>query len=312
MKNNIRIRIGTRGSRLARLQAQWVASQLRDLNLNVELITITTQGDQQAAGPIGSLGSTGIFTKEIQRAVLEGQVDLAVHSLKDLPTASLEGLSLAAVPQRSACEDVLVSEGNRTLLELAPQSRIGTGSIRRRSQILRLRADLDVLDIRGNVETRIDKLQKGQYDAIVLAHAGLARLGLEHHISQTFSMSEILPAVGQGALGLETRMDDFSVRECLRALDHLPTHRAVLAERALLADLRGGCLAPVGAWGRVDDEQRLYLDAVVLDPRGIQRLSCSQQGPAEEAEKIGRQGANELLRQGAASLLDAARDSRGP
>jgi hydroxymethylbilane synthase len=311
MKNNIRIRIGTRRSRLARLQAEWVASQLRDLDLNVELVTITTQGDQQVSGPIGSLGSTGIFTKEIQRAVLEGRVDLAVHSLKDLPTVSLDGLCLAAVPRRSACEDVLISAGNRTLLELAPQSRLGTGSIRRRSQILHLREDLAVLDIRGNVETRIDKLQKGQYDAIMLARAGLSRMGLDHHISQTFSTNEIMPAVGQGALGLETRTDDFSVRECLRALDHAPTHHAVLAERALLAHLRGGCLAPVGAWGRVDDEQRLYLDAVVLNPQGTQRLGCSQQGPAEEAEKIGQQGANELLRQGAASLLDAARDSGG-
>jgi hydroxymethylbilane synthase len=175
--------------------------------------------------------------------------------------------------------------------------------------VLFLRNDVRVLDIRGNVETRIGKLKNGDYDAIVLARAGLERLGLEQHISYEFAIDEMLPAVGQGALGLETRCDDERVQQCVRSLDHPPSHQAVLAERALLAHLRGGCLAPVGAWGRVDDEGHLQLDAVVLDAVGTKRLTSSQQGSAQSAIAVGEKAAKELLKQGAASLIDTARDT---
>jgi hydroxymethylbilane synthase len=294
---------------LAHWQAEWIAQQIREQNIDVELVTITTQGDENVSGSVGSLGSTGIFTKEIQRALLENQIDLAVHSLKDLPTDPVDGIFLVAVPKRVACMDVLLSQNNCTLHQLPSESRIGTGSIRRQSQVLFLRNDVCVLDIRGNVETRIGKLKNGDYDAIVLARAGLERLGLEQHISYEFTIDEMLPAVGQGALGLETRCDDERVQQCVRSLDHPPSHQAVLAERALLAHLRGGCLAPIGAWGRVDDEGHLQLDAVVLDAGGTKRLTSSQQGSAQSAIAIGEKAAKELLKQGAASLIDTARDA---
>jgi hydroxymethylbilane synthase len=309
MKTPDCIRIGTRGSKLAHWQAEWIAQQIREQNIDVELVTITTQGDQNVSGSVGALGSTGVFTKEIQRALLENQIDLAVHSLKDLPTEPVDGIFLIAVPKRVACMDVLLSQNNYTLHQLPSESRIGTGSIRRQSQVLFLRNDVRVLDIRGNVETRIGKLKNGDYDAIVLARAGLERLGLEQHISYEFAIDEMLPAVGQGALGLETRCDDERVQQCVRSLDHPPSHQAVLAERALLAHLRGGCLAPVGAWGRVDDEGHLQLDAVVLDAVGTKRLTSSQQGSAQSAIAVGEKAAKELLKQGAASLIDTARDT---
>ena len=307
MTDSGRIRIGTRGSQLARWQADWVATRLRDLGVDVELVMITTRGDQQTSDSIGSLGGTGLFTKEIQRALLDNRIDLAVHSLKDLPTEPVAGLSLAAVPTRERCADVLVSRGDVSLDELKPASRIGTGSLRRRAQILHLRNDLEMLDIRGNVETRLEKLDDGEYEAIVLAQAGLLRLGLEGRISQVFSTDVILPAIGQGALGLETRTDDQPTRLSLQELNDLNTHHAVLAERTLLATLLGGCLAPVGAWGRIGDDGNLQLDAVVLDSGGSERLQASAHGPAIEAVDIGRRAATELLEQGAAELIAAAR-----
>lgn len=307
MTDSGRIRIGTRGSQLARWQADWVAARLRERDVEVELVMITTRGDQQTGDSIGSLGGTGLFTKEIQRALLDERIDLAVHSLKDLPTEAVVGLSLAAVPPRERCADVLVSRANGSLEQLDPASRIGTGSLRRRAQILYLRNDLDVLDIRGNVETRLSKLDDGQFEAIMLAQAGLLRLGLEDRISQVFPTDVILPAVGQGALGLETRSDDQSTRQRLEALNDPDTHHAVLAERTLLATLLGGCLAPVGAWGRVGNDGNLQLDAVVLDSVGSNRLQASAGGPATEAEDIGRRAATELLEQGAAELIATAR-----
>ncbi len=309
MKTTDCIRIGTRGSKLARWQAEWISQQLCERDINVELVTIATQGDENVSGSIGSLGSTGIFTKAIQRALLENQIDLAVHSLKDLPTEPVDGIFLIAVPKRVACMDVLLSQKNCTIHQLPAESRIGTGSIRRQSQILFLRNDVRVLDIRGNIETRIGKLKNGDYDSIVLARAGLERLGLEQQISYEFTMDEMLPAVGQGALGLEIRCDDERVQKCVRGLDHPPSHQAVLAERTLLAQLRGGCLAPVGAWGRVDSEGVLKLDAVVLDARGTKRLAVSEQGLAQSAIAVGEKVANELLKQGAASLIDTSRDT---
>jgi len=307
MTGSGRIRIGTRGSQLARWQADWVAGRLREFGIDVELVTITTRGDRQTGHAIGSLGGTGLFTKEIQRALLDNRIDLAVHSLKDLPTEPVAGLALAAVPPRELCADVLVSRDDVSLDQLSPASRIGTGSLRRQAQILYLRQDLEVLDIRGNVETRLAKLDDGRYDAIVLAQAGLLRLGLKDRISQVFATDVMLPAVGQGALGLETRSDDQATQHSLHELNDRRTHQAILAERALLATLRGGCLAPVGAYGRVDEVDNLRLDAVVLDSSGTDRLHVSTNGPAREAEDVGRRAAEELLEQGAADLIATAR-----
>ncbi|MFO0819338.1 MAG: hydroxymethylbilane synthase [Pirellulales bacterium] len=303
------LRLGTRGSPLARWQAEWVAAQLRGRGFAVELILITTQGDVKS-GPLGSFGGVGVFTKEIQRALLEGQIDLAVHSLKDLPTERVPGLELAAVPPREAPGDVLVTRAGGALESLAVGAKLGTGSMRRRAQLLHARPDLVVEDIRGNVETRLGKLDAGDYDAIVLAEAGLTRLGLADRIQHVLPKSLMLPAIGQGALGLETREDDPRTQAAVRTLDDAETHESVVAERAFLATLRGGCLAPVGAWGRFEGanaDRKLVLDGVVLSPDGRERLVDSVTGQACEAESLGETLADRLLARGAQRLIAAAR-----
>lgn len=302
------LRIGTRGSPLALWQAEWVAGELRRAGIETQLVHITTQGDVQQRGPIEQIG-TGVFTKEIQHALLNGQVDLAVHSLKDLPTEPIDGLCLAAVPARGPVGDVLLSRENRSLDQLPQQALVGTGSSRRRSQLLHVRPDLRIEEIRGNVDTRLRKLADGLYDAIVLAEAGLQRLQLSEHATQVLPKSIVLPAVGQGALGLETRSEDQATRQTISILNDRATHQAVLAERALLAALRGGCLAPVGAWGRVAEDGQLSLSAAVLSGDGRRRLFVERSGLSEKAAELGREAAEELLRQGAAELIQSARQT---
>jgi hydroxymethylbilane synthase len=302
------LRLGTRGSALARWQAQWVADQLQRAGAVVELVHITTQGDVRS-GPLGGLGSQGLFTKEIQRALLDDRIDLAVHSLKDLPTEPIDGLSLAAVPRRESPGDVLVSHQVDQFDALPQGARVGTGSMRRRAQLLNVRGDLSVLDIRGNVDTRLRLLDEGNYEGIVLAEAGLRRLELASRITQVLPKSWMLPAIGQGALGLETRAQDAPTRQWVQLLDDPDTHRAVIAERALLSALRGGCLAPVGAWGRVVDGL-LHLDAAVLHPQGTQRLVAQVSGSPADAATVGAEAAGQLLAQGASELIAAARGER--
>jgi hydroxymethylbilane synthase len=301
------LRIGTRASALARWQADWVAARLVESGVEVETVLITTQGDTRS-GSLQTSGTQGLFTKEIQQALLDDRIDIAVHSLKDLPTEKTDGLVLSAVPERESTSDVLVAGGETGLDELPKQARVGTGSLRRQAQLLYARSDLQVLDIRGNVDTRLRKLEEGQYDAIVLAEAGLRRLGLSDHISQVLPNSIMLPAVGQGALGIEARRDDSTTHELLAVLDHPPTHWSVLAERSLLAALRGGCLAPVGAWGRIVGEQ-LVLDAVVLKTDGTERLGATAAAGPEDAEALGRDVAADLIEQGAEQLIASSRTS---
>jgi len=308
MSNSQTIKIGTRGSALARWQANWVAEQLGAAGVSAELVFISTSGDQKS-GPIGNIGTQGVFTKEVQQALLDERVDLAVHSLKDLPTEKVPGLSLAAVPPRESCGDVLVSPRATTVDELAPGARIGTGSIRRRAQLLYHRPDLDVQDIRGNVDTRLKKLDDGQYDAIILAEAGLKRLELHERIVNVIPKQIMLPAVGQGALGLECRVDDTATSDSLATLHDDATFAAVIAERTLLATLRGGCLAPIGAWARFDGEGRLLLEAVVLDHDGRRRLSASGSAEPAEAGALGETVARQLLDAGAADLIASGRTS---
>lgn len=300
-----RLRLGTRGSPLARWQADWVTAQLAARGVPVEQVLITTQGDVRT-GPLGAIGGQGLFTKEIQRALLSGEVDLAVHSLKDLPTEPVEGLALAAVPEREATGDALVCATCSDWTQLPVGARLGTGSTRRRAQLLHARPDLQLLDVRGNVDTRLRKLDSGEYDALILAEAGLKRLGLADRIAQVLPVERMLPAVGQGALGLETRVDDARTREIVAALDDPATHAAVLAERALLSALRGGCLAPVGALARVANGT-LTLLGVVLSGDGRERIATEQSGSAGEAVELGRQAAAALLEQGAARLIASAR-----
>lgn len=308
MSAAIKLRLGTRASKLARWQAEWVAARLNEADgVTVELVPISTSGDRDQRGPIAALGTQGVFTKELQRALLAAEIDLAVHSLKDLPTDAVEGLALAAVPARGPVGDVLVSHSSVPFAELREGAKIGTGSLRRRAQLLHARGDLQMADLRGNVDTRLAKVRSGDYDAIVLAEAGLVRLELADAITQRLPTSLMLPAIGQGALGIETRSEDAVTRELLvELLDDAATHAAVLAERALLATLRGGCLAPVGALGIVDADQ-LHLTGVVLSPDGTQRLEVQQAGRLGDAAELGRCAAEDLIAQGASELIAASR-----
>lgn len=305
-----KIRIGTRASALARWQAEWVAAQLHVLaSADVELIPISTAGDRQQQGPIGSIGSQGVFTKEIQKALLDERVDVAVHSLKDLPTDQVQGLILGAVPLRESPRDALVCREKQSLDQLSAGAVVGTGSPRRRAQLLNLRPDLVVEDIRGNVDTRLRKLDEGEFDALVLAKAGLVRLQLEDRISYELPPEQFLSAIGQGALGIEIRDGDAATQDVVSHLNDTTTHQAVIAERALLAHLRGGCLAPVAALAEADSTGSLMLRAAVLSSDGTQRIDHSLQAPLADAEQLGRDVAEALLSQGAAELIAAARDS---
>jgi hydroxymethylbilane synthase len=306
MANQRELRIGSRGSKLARWQADWVADRLRERGQIVEIVEITTRGDVDQSDSFVDIGSPGVFTKEIQRAVLAGDVDVAVHSLKDLPTDVTTGLVLAAVPERESAADVLVSPIAASLDWLPKGASVGTSSLRRQAQLRHARPDLKVLAIRGNVDTRLRKLDEGHFDAIVLAEAGLKRLGFAGRISQVLPFEIMLPAVGQGALGIECREDDAPTRAALAALDDATTRAAVLAERALLARLRGGCLAPIGALGLVAGG-RLTLSAVVLSADGVRRLHAEDTSFPEEAEALGQRVADALLSRGAGELIAHSR-----
>lgn len=310
MTSPIKIRIGTRASALARWQAEWVAAELQSrAGVEVELVPISTAGDRQQQGSIGSIGTQGVFTKEIQKALLDSRVDVAVHSLKDLPTDPVEGLTLGAVPPRESPRDVLICRERQSLDELPAGAIVGTGSPRRRAQLLNLRPELRVEDVRGNVDTRLRKLDDGEFDALVLAKAGLVRLKLEARISCELPPEQFLSAIGQGALGIEIRAGDDATLKAVTHLNDSVTHAAVAAERALLAHLRGGCLAPVAALAEPTDKGGLHLRAAVLSSNGSQRLDASQSASLDDAVKLGREVAEALLAQGAASLIAAARDT---
>ncbi|HEX4129994.1 MAG TPA: hydroxymethylbilane synthase [Pirellulales bacterium] len=305
--NTSPIRLGTRNSPLARWQAEWVAEQLRRGGHTVELVPISTRGDRVQSESIATIGGgDGVFTKELQRALLAGTIDLAVHSLKDLPTEPVAGLAVLAVPERGPVGDVLIGRVARSLDELPQGSTVGTGSLRRRTQLWHVRPDLRMAEVRGNVDTRLRKLDEGQFDALCLAEAGLHRLRLDGRVTQVIPRTVMLPAVGQGALGLEGRSDDARVAVAIAALDHPATHAAVTAERTMLRTIGGGCLAPIGAWGRIADG-RLRLDAVVLSLDGKTRLAASVSGELDAAAGLGEQAAAMLLAQGAAALIEACR-----
>jgi len=283
-----------------------VARELEQFGAEVELVEISTDGDRRQSAPIGSLGAQGVFTKQIQQALLDGQIDIAVHSLKDLPTESISGLLLVAVPRREAVNDVLVARHANSLDDLSDGSVVGTGSLRRRAQLLHGRPGLKVCEIRGNVDTRLRKLDAGQCDALLLAAAGLKRLGRSDRITQVLAPADILPAVGQGALGIEVRGDDCRAIAAAGRLDDALAHATVSAERTLLSALQGGCRAPIGAWGRVVD-QRLWLSAVVLSPDGCERIDGEAAGELADPRSLGEHVAANLLARGAGRLVQAAR-----
>jgi hydroxymethylbilane synthase len=299
------LRIGTRGSRLALWQANHIADRLRPFIAPrpVEIVEIHTTGDQVRDVSLAALGGQGVFTKEIQHALMNHRVDLAVHSLKDLPTVPVPGLTLAAVPERGPTGDVFVSHRHRSFDALPHGARVATGSSRRRAQLLHRRPDLHLVDIRGNVETRLRKLREQELDAIVLAQAGLERLGLGEEITEIFDPAWMLPAVGQGALGLECRADHRETAfSAVVPLNHAPTVQAVLAERAFLRTLGGGCLLPIAALGSVEQEM-LTLRGAVCSPDGRQRLAAVFTGAPQCAEALGEELARTLLDQGARQLL---------
>ncbi|MGE3316171.1 MAG: hydroxymethylbilane synthase [Planctomycetaceae bacterium] len=306
--NAPKIRIATRASSLALWQANHVADLLRAAasGREVELVTVTTTGDQVTGKRLTEFGGVGVFTREVQQAVLDGRADLAVHSLKDLPTETVAGLTLGAVPERAAVYDVIVlppgRAGNASLDTLPKEARIGTGSLRRRAQLLFHRPDLCMLDIRGNLDTRLKKLAAGEFDAIVLAEAGLTRLNLRDWIAGTLAPPVVYPAVGQGALGIECRDDDAVTRALLEQITHADAFAEVKAERRLLADLRAGCHAPVGVATSIDGTA-LSLEAVVLNTTGTERIVAQAVGSTDQAEAVGSAVATELRKLGAERLM---------
>ncbi len=298
------IKIGTRGSALALAQAGWVQAQImsRHPESLVELVIIKTTGDKIHDVPLAQVGGKGLFIKEIEEALLSGQVDLAVHSLKDMPAVVPEGLMLGAVPQREDCRDAFISSRYPGLADIPAGGRVGTGSLRRRVQLLHQRPDLEVVALRGNVDTRLKKMETLKLDALILAAAGLHRLGLGHVYRSLLPETEMLPAVGQGALGLEVRTADQRLRELIAFLDHPPSHIAVTAERAFLARLEGGCLVPVAALGRVAGDA-LTLEALICDLEGKRYLRDIISGQLDEAQAMGTAIANRLLDRGGREIL---------
>ena len=300
------LRLGTRRSALATTQSSWVADRLRDLGFEVDLVEVTTEGDRDRTTPIADLGGTGVFVSALREALAEGRVDLAVHSLKDLPTAADPRTVLAAVPVREDPRDALVARDGLTLAELPAGSRVGTGSPRRRAQIAALGLGLVVTDVRGNVDTRLREVREGRLDAVVLAAAGLRRLARIGEATELLDPIQVLPAPGQGALAVEVRAGDADTVAAVASLDDPDARACVTAERALLAELEAGCSAPVGALAEVvegTDGPELSLRAVVAAPDGSDDLRRSLTGDPDAADALGRRLARLLLEDGAAALM---------
>ncbi|TDD30840.1 hydroxymethylbilane synthase [Kribbella turkmenica] len=291
------IRLGTRRSALATAQATWVADRLRALGHDVELVPIVTTGDVNRA-PLEQIGGTGVFVSALRDALLAKEIDIAVHSLKDLPTAPVEALAIGALPVREDPRDVLVARDGLTLGELPRGALVGTGSPRRVAQLDALGLGLECTGIRGNVDTRIGMVAEGKLDAVVLARAGLSRLGRLAEVTETLDPIQVLPAPGQGALGIECRADDTAVLTALAPLEDPATRAAVTAERQLLATLEAGCTAPVGALAEVvegEDGPELWLRGALGQDDGVRRLSAN--GPVDDPVALGKALANELLEQ---------------
>lgn len=303
------LRLGTRASALATTQSGLVADLIRErLGREVELVEVSTEGDRTAA-PLATLGGTGVFVSALRDALLAGTVDVAVHSLKDLPTTPADGITLAAVPLREDPRDVVVARDGLTLGELPVGSRLGTGSPRRVSQLEALGLGLELQGIRGNVDTRIRKVHEGEVDAVVLARAGLARLGRLDEVTEVLDPIQMLPAPGQGALAIECRTGDADLVAALAQLDDPASRAAVTAERAVLSALEAGCSAPLGALAEVvegEDGEELWLRAVALSVDGGLSVRMSGTGPVTEAASLGTRLASSMLDEGAADLMEAA------
>jgi hydroxymethylbilane synthase len=298
--------LGTRGSKLAVHQSEWVQAQLHALapHVTVTLRRIQTSGDKILDVPLAQIGGKGLFVKEIEDALLSGEIDLAVHSMKDVPTELPEGLAILCVPSREDPRDALISREGRAFMDLPLGARIGTSSLRRQSQLLHARPDLTIAMLRGNLDTRLKKLRDGQFDAIVLAAAGLRRLDWAHEITEYIAPEISLPAIGQGALGIEGRSDDLFIRSLLSGLNHAPSQTAVRAERALLHRLQGGCQVPIAAHATLAGT-RVTLEGLVASVDGKELIRDSAEGTLEDPESIGIQLAEQLLARGGDKILRA-------
>lgn len=298
--------IATRESPLAMVQATFVQNRLQALHpgLRVSLLPLTTQGDRRQEVALRTIGGKGLFVKELEEALLDGRADLAVHSMKDMPMTLPEGLALPVMCEREEVRDVLVSNTYTTLMSLPAAAKVGTASLRRQTQLLALRSDLIMLDLRGNVQTRLRRLDEGNFDAIVLAGAGLCRMGLQARITTYLSTHDSLPAAGQGALGLECRADDKATLALIQPLNHERTYQAVTAERAVCFVLQGGCQVPIAAYATVHHD-RLHCEARVMNAKGTRVLKAELSGHVADAKGIGQRVGDVLLQQGAADILKA-------
>jgi hydroxymethylbilane synthase len=300
------LRIGSRGSALALWQAEFIRDWLvRTAGASAEIITIRTAGDHFQQGSVAQIGLKGVFIKEIEDALLDGSVDLAIHSLKDVPTEIPAGLALVAIPPREDPRDCLISRSGAGLAALPHGARVGTSSLRRQAQLRRARPDLEILELRGNVDTRLRRVAEGAMDAAVLAYAGVKRLKQEARVAEVLATELMLPAVGQGALAVEAREDNREAANLLAPLEHPDTRVAVTAERAVLAALQGGCQVPLGAWARIENG-RLLLDACVCAVDGSEIVRDRAAGSAAQPEALGRALGEKLLAAGADRLLRLA------
>jgi len=299
-----KITIGTRGSKLALWQANHIADCIRAQypDVDVELLHIVTTGDKILDVPLARIGGKGLFTKELETAMLNGQIDLAVHSLKDMPTELPEGLLLAAITERVDAGDAFISPNYGTVDNLPQGARVGTSSLRRKAQLLKYRPDLKIGDLRGNLDTRLKKLENGEFDGIILAVAGLKRLGWQEKITQVLPQDICLPAVGQGALAIEARSDDAEVLKMLAFLNHQETRWAVEAERMYLAEVEGGCQIPIGVFGRIEQEV-LTLEAAILSVDGARQIRQTISGSPQDGKKLGRDLAQRMLGEGGREIL---------
>ncbi len=298
----MKVRIGTRKSKLALWQASYVKEFLeRRWGIEAELVKITTTGDKILDAPLAKIGGKGLFVKEIEQALLRGDIDLAVHSLKDVPMVIPEGLTLGAITKRETPYDVLISRSGKKLMELPPGSKVGTSSLRRQVQIKRLRRDLKVEILRGNVDTRIRKLREGLYDAIILAYAGVKRMGYEGEITEV--LTHFIPAVGQGSLAVEIREGDERIRRLVEPLNHKESYVSALCERAFLRKLAGGCQVPVGAFAEVKDGI-VKIRGFISDIEGTKFIEGEEKGSIEEAERVGERLAEDLLGRGGKEILE--------
>ena len=300
-----KIKIGTRGSKLALWQAGWVQSALykKDPLLSVEIKVIKTKGDKILDVPLAMVGGKGLFVKEIEEALLDGRIDLAVHSMKDMPAEIPDGLCIGAIPQREVSQDVLISQNGLYFLELANGAGIGTSSLRRSAQLLHARPDIVILPLRGNLDTRLKKLESGDMDAIIVAAAGVKRLGFEHKITEYLDENIMLPAVGQGALCIETRENDSVIKPLIAALNHQQTRKVVLGERAFLCRLEGGCQIPIAAHGKIENNI-FTLTGLVATVDGATIIKDTMSGPEEDSKRVGVKLAERLISMGAKKILE--------